>query len=115
MMRSLIKMSVLLLLACVIAAPLVAQSLPSDLDPDQQPAGCHQSTTPVPKPGPTSHSCCQAGHNLAIVQQGSTVRTPLHRLGAADFQPDSILRGLTSSPNLVIVGSNPPITSPLRV
>lgn len=116
MMRFLFKTSLVILLTAVITAPLAAQSLPSGVNPDQRPAGCHQHTTPVPEPGPVSHSCCQRGHYPAIVQQGSTVR-PEHR-GATQlvFMPESAATAkLANSPNLVIVCSDPPIVAPLRV
>jgi hypothetical protein len=116
MMRFIFKTSMMLLLAAVITAPLAAQSLPSGLNPDQRPAGCHQHTTPVPEPGPTSHYCCQAEHHPAIVQQTPTVR-PEHR-GTTQlvFMPDSAATAkLANSPNVVIVCSDPPIVSPLRV
>jgi len=115
-MRFIFKTSLMLLLAAVIAAPLVAQNLPSDLDPDQRPAGCHQPSTPIPEPGPTSHSCCQGGHYPAIVQPGSTVRPPLQGPTKLIFMPDSVATAkLANSPHLVIACGGPPANSPLRV
>jgi hypothetical protein len=114
-MQSLFKALVLLLLAAVIAAPLAAQGLTPEFSSDQRPAGCHQHTAPVPQPGPTSHSCCQGGHYPAIVQQGPTAPS-LRDSVQFVFMPDSLAsRKLASSPNLMIVCSDPPIISPLRV
>jgi hypothetical protein len=116
MMQSLFKASLMILLAAVIAAPLAAFAIPPDSAPNQQPAGCHQHTTPVPAPGPTSHSCCQGGHYPAIVQQASTVR-PEHRTSTQlVFMPDSAATAkLANSPNVVIACGDPPANSPLRV
>ncbi len=116
MMRFIFKTSLMILLTAVITAPLAAQSLPLGLNPDQRPAGCHQPSTPVPEPGPTSHSCCQRGHYSAIVQQGSTMRPQLQGATQLVFMPDPVVNAkLANSPNLVIVCSDPPIVSPLRV
>ena len=115
-MPPLFKASVLLLLAAVIAAPLAAQGLAPEFAPDQRLAGCHQHTTPVPEPGPASHSCCQVGHHPAIVQQGSTVQSPLHYAAQLVFVPDLLAPTKSArSLNLATVRGDPPVTSPLRV
>ena len=114
-MQSLFKVSVLLLLAAVLAAPLAVPVLASEFSPDQRPAGCHRHTTPLPEPGPTSHSCCQGGHYPAIVQQGSAARAPLQPSAQLALIPDSLPTKLASSSTLTIVCSDPPIASPLRV
>src|ERR1700730_16650100 len=115
-MQSLFKASVLLLLAAVIASPLATQGLAAEFSPDQRPAGCHQHTTPVPEPGPTSHSCCQGGHYPAILQQGSTARPQLQRSPQLVLMPDSLsTTKLARSLHLAILCSDPPVTSPLRV
>ena len=88
-MQSLFKVSVLLLLAAMLAAPLAVPVLASEFSPDQRPAGCHRHTTPLPEPGPTSHSCCQGGHYPAIVQQGSAAHAPLQPSAQLAPMPDS--------------------------
>ena len=113
-MQAFSRMLVFLLLAAVITAPLAAQELRPDDPSHERPAGCHEDAGKVPAPGPASHSCCQGGHDLAILQQSSTLPSPLqlsahftlHSVAAAE--PGDFL-------NLVIVSGDPPILSPLRV
>jgi len=115
-MQALSKMLVFLLLAAVITAPLAAQGLRPDGPSHERPAGCHEDAGNVPAPRPTSHSCCQAGHDFAILQQSSTLPSALQLSPQVDFMPHSVA---VAEPgdflNLGIVSGEPPILSPLRV
>ena len=115
-MQAFSKMLVFLLLAAVITAPPAAQGLRPDDPSHERPAGCHEDAGNVPAPGPTSHSCCQGGHDLAILQQRSTLPLPLQLSPQVDFMPHSVA---AAEPcgflDLVIVSGDPPVPSPLRV
>ena len=115
-MQAFSKMLVFLLLAAVITAPLAAQGLRPDGPSHERPAGCHEDAGNVPAPGPTSHNCCQGGHDLAILQQSSTLPSPLQLAAQVDFMPHSVAAAEPGDfLNLVIVSGDPPILSPLRV
>jgi len=115
-MQALSKIMVFLLLAAVITAPLAAQGLRPDGPSHERPAGCHEDAGDVPAPRPTSHSCCQAGHDFAILQQGSTLLSPLQLSPQVDFMPHSVAAAEPGDfLNLVIVSGDPPIPLPLRV
>ncbi len=115
-MQFLCKTAVLLLLTAVIVAPLKALENYPSVGGREALAGCHEDSGNVPTHRPVSHSCCQGGHHTAIVQQGTTSRSPLRGSAWLALMPDSVPHGmLASSPNLMIVCSDPPIISPLRV
>jgi hypothetical protein len=62
--------SLLVLLACVIAAPLAAQSPLTMGISGQRPAGCHGEGSKVPAPPePVNHQCCQSGHDAVLMQK----------------------------------------------
>ena len=115
-MQAFSKMLLFLLLAAVITAPLAAQGLRPDDPSHERPAGCHEDAGKVPAPGPASHRCCQGGHDLAILQQSSTLSSPLQLSAQVDFMPHSVAAAEPGDfLNLVIVSGDPPILSPLRV
>jgi len=115
-MQALSKTLVLLLLAALITAPLGAQTVLSDGSPHERPAGCHEDGGSVPTPEPTSHSCCEGGHDFAILQHSPTLPSPLQLSPQTDFIPHSVAAPDPASfLNFVIVSGDPPITSPLRV
>jgi hypothetical protein len=116
-MQALSKTLVLLLLAAaLISAPLAAQVLLPEASSHERPAACHEDGGSVPTPEPASHSCCEGGHDFAILQHSPTLPSPLQLSAQVDFIPHSVA---VAEPNgflsFVIVSGDPPITSPLRV
>jgi hypothetical protein len=115
-MRIISKALVFLLLAAVVAAPLAAQGLRSNDPAHEPPAGCHEDSGSVPTPEPTSHSCCQAGHSPAILQQSSSLQPSLQGSTQVESSQDTAAAAAFSLfPSLVIVSGGPPLLSPLRV
>jgi len=115
-MQTLSKTLVLLLLTAFIAAPLAAQELRPGTSSQELPAGCHEPAGNVPTPGPISHSCCQSGHHLAILQQSSISRLSLQASALVEYCDHvAAAVALGHLPSLVIVSGDPPLTSPLRV
>jgi hypothetical protein len=113
-MQFLSKAAVLLLLIAVMVAPLAAQENYAS-GTQERSAACHEDSGNVPAPRPVSHSCCQAGHYSAIVQQTSTVRPPLRVSVQFVFMRDSVSLGLGTPSSLAVMCGDPPIASPLRV
>jgi hypothetical protein len=115
-MHALLKTLVLLLLAAVVTAPLAAQGLRPEVSSHERPAGCHEDGGNVPAPGPASHSCCEAGHDFALLPQSSTLPLPLQLPPQVDFMPHSVaVSGPGIFLNFAIVSGDPPIPLPLRV
>jgi hypothetical protein len=98
------------LLGAVIVAPLAARGFVTPGGQDG-PAGCHEDGK-RPIPGPTSHQCCQGGHDFAIL-----LATPGPSLEASALiqfsQVATTPTTLNTLPNPAIVSGDPP--SPLRV
>jgi hypothetical protein len=115
-MQAFSKTLVWLLLTAVFAAPLAAQGLRPEAPSHERLAGCHEETGNVPAPGPASHSCCQAGHHPAILQQSSSSRPELQVFALAEaYQDAAVVAAFNPFPHLVIVSGDPPVVSPLRV
>jgi hypothetical protein len=115
-MRVISRALVFLLLAAVVAAPLAAQGLRSDRPAHEPPAGCHEDSGRVPAPGPTSHSCCQAGHSPAILQQSSSLQPSLQVSAQVESSQDAAAEtAFNLFPSSMIVTGGPPLLSPLRV
>ncbi|HXR16777.1 MAG TPA: hypothetical protein VN777_11320 [Terriglobales bacterium] len=115
-MRVISKALVFLLLAAVMAAPRAAQGLRSDNPAHEPAAGCHEDGGSVPAPAPTSHSCCQAGHSPAILQQSSTLQPSLQVSAQVEFsQNAAAVAAFNLFPSFVFVSGGPPLLSPLRV
>ena len=66
MKKSASNMLMLLLVTAIVTVPLLGQETPM-FALHERPAGCHQHGA-VPLPQPVSYSCCQAGHDFAILQ-----------------------------------------------
>jgi hypothetical protein len=114
-MQPLFKTLVFLLLAAMITAPLAAQDLRPDVSSHQRPAGCHDDGN-IPVPGPTSHSCCQSGHDVAMLPQASCL--DLSSQAAVPLMHSErtiVFVVLSGFSNLAIVSGDPPVTSPLRI
>jgi hypothetical protein len=108
------KAVVFVLLSAVLAAPLAGQALLASAGAQERPAGCHEDSRKPPAPGPTSHQCCQGGHDSAILLP--TPGPSLEVAALVQFPQGSFaLAVLSSLPNLATVSGDPPIASPLRV
>jgi len=115
-MQAFFKTVACLLLVAAFTAPAAALDFrPAAATHQPPPAGCHDDGGTVPTPESTSHSCCQGAHHPAILQS-SALRTSFQRSTQVDFFPYSVATALSAGfRNAVIVSSDPPITSPLRV
>lgn len=108
------KAIVFVLLSAVLAAPLGEQGLVASAGAHERPAGCHEDSGKPPAPGPTSHQCCQGGHDFAILQP--TPGPSLEVSALVQFSRTAVvLVVLSCLPKLAIVSGDPPIASPLRV
>jgi len=108
------KALVVLLVAAVLAAPLAAQESSPSASTKDQPVGCHEDGPMVPTPEPTSHQCCQSGHDTPFLL-ASTSRPSLEVSSLIQLPQGTVVAVLHSLPNLVIVSGDPPTLSPLRV
>jgi len=112
----LFKTLVLLLMAAVIAAPLEAQASLTSAGTKDRPAGCHEDGPMVPAPGPSSHQCCQSGHDAAILRPSSAPGLALQVSVLVHFSAGAVALAVANSlSNLEIVSADPPIQPPLRV
>jgi hypothetical protein len=84
----------------------------------ERPASCHEDARRVPAPEPTSHRCCQIGHQPAILHASSTdsQRLPLRTLPRLDYGDASLASAvLDAIPQLLIPSGDPPTLAPLRI
>jgi hypothetical protein len=110
------KTLVALLVGAVLAAPLGAQDLPASSGTTDQPAGCHESAPVAPAPAPSSHQCCQSGHDSAILLAALSSGPSLHISTLIELPQGGVpLAVLHCLPGLAIAYGDPPILSPLRV
>ena len=104
----------LLLLASVAIATVPAHQLDGTAPARKAPVGCHDHG-PNPVPEPSSHICCQAGHESAILQ-ASLMAPPLFiqesRLSQFNL-PASPIR--LSSASVLTLPVTPPVTIPLLI
>src|SRR5258708_28123691 len=115
-MRTSHKIFAIMLLG-VVTATLGGATPTVPLAPGHRPAGCHGHGQPAPSPVPTSHTCCEAGHQTAIVQETTKLRpSPTHVSLAAD-RPESLFASLAiqSASNLLISSDLAPLLLPLRI
>ena len=105
----------LFLLAAVLTAPLTAQGMLLDSSSHQPSAGCHEDSGNTPKPVPASHSCCEGGHDFAMLPQSASATSPLQLLVTVHSRLYSVVASDFAVLNLVMVAGDPPILSPLRV
>ena len=110
-----LKALLVLLMAAVIAAPLGVQGLPTSAAKDR-PTGCHEDAPMLPAPAPSSHQCCQSGHDSAILLASSSSGLSLHVLTLIDLPQGAVpLAVLHTLPGLAIAYGDPPMLLPLRV
>jgi hypothetical protein len=104
----------LLLLASVAIATVPAHQLGGAAPAPKAPVGCHDHS-PDPVPEPSSHTCCQAGHESAILQ-ASLMAPPLFiqvsRLSQFNL-PASPIR--LSSVGVLTLPATPPVRVPLLI
>jgi len=112
MSRSVAKALLSLLLAAVLAVPLAAAVFPPPAD--AHPAGCHEDGQNAPTPSPTSHQCCQVGHDAAIPQRSATLRASLQISTLMEFNPHKVAVAVPLQ-NIAVTPGDPPITPPLRI
>jgi hypothetical protein len=85
--------------------------------PGHRPAGCHGHGQPSPPPVPVSHTCCEAGHQTAILQEATQLRPSLAYFSSLADRPESLIapHAIKSPSNLLISSSFDPILVPLRI
>jgi hypothetical protein len=111
-MQILSKTVVFVLLSAVLVAPVVVQARLASASVPERPAGCHEDGGKQPAPGPTSHQCCQGGHDFAVLLSAPGVSLEVSAL--IQFSQGAMeLAALNTLPNPAIVSGDPP--SPLRV
>src|SRR6266568_972091 len=112
-MRFFYKAIVFVLLSAFLAVGLSAQPLLAGMAKPPAPAGCHHGDS-MPAPQPQSYSCCQAGHNSAILQ-------PVHtqELAVSCILPATTLAPMraisVASSQRVLPTYEPPGGLPLRI
>jgi hypothetical protein len=84
-MRFAFKIAVVVLLSGVLAVSVAGQVLPPPHS--AQPAGCHHGGK-IPVPQPVNYNCCQAGHNVAILQCPSLHDAALVVFSTSEFAPN---------------------------
>lgn len=106
-----------LLLSTVMAALSVAgQPAAPMTGVASRPAGCHQHGAKPPATAPLSYSCCQSGHNSAILPASLASPTSPGRVATAISIPALIAvpkQGFLRSST--IPSPDPPLAIPLRV
>src|SRR5579863_4062860 len=109
------KALMFLLMAAVLTAPLAAQGWPTPGNSPGQPAGCHEDAPLVPAPAPSSHECCQSGHE-AMLLPSSAPRLELQVSGLIQSPRRAVaLTEFNRLPSLAIITGEPPALFPLRV
>jgi hypothetical protein len=111
------KTLAVLLLGALTAGSAVTQLFPTIVATREQPTSCHEDGRKVPTPQPTSHRCCQIGHQPAILQPAfSTDSLPAHILPRIEIvEPALAMIALNIVPNLLIPTGDPPGLAPLRI
>jgi hypothetical protein len=80
------KVAATLLLGMI--AAVLAGAMPASSLARTHSQGCPEHSRPVPSPAPASHSCCQAGHQTAIVREPANLQfSPVYSSPA--FYPQS--------------------------
>ena len=114
MKKSASTLLLLLLVTAIVAAPLAGQDTLMQAS-HEQPAGCHRHGA-VPVPQPVNYRCCQAGHDIAILQFSFSSQPDFTDL-APQVEQASILvlnilhKALHNAPS----SADPPGIAPLRV
>ena len=111
-MGSVFKIATILLMGSLLMATLPAQAMPSLVG--QESGGCH-SGGKMPAPQPASYSCCQAGHNTALL-----LSPHVCELALVEMLSMSIFSSLAHNTNLMSRGEflppgEPPGAVPLRI
>ena len=115
-MRHCLRALALLLLASAAAASAPGQRLYGSGPVQAPPPGCHYPS-PKPAPEPSSHVCCQAGHNVAILQ-ASLLTPPLFTpvSNVLEFNERPVAHSvLLISGNPLTLPGIPPVTIPLLI
>ncbi|HEY7096550.1 MAG TPA: hypothetical protein VH437_07495 [Terriglobales bacterium] len=84
--------------------------------PTAQSAGCHHHGGTKPAPRPADYTCCQAGHNSAILQAEHVVKVSLSATLSQRFS--SSLSSCTSNfvvQEIILSSSDPPGITTLRI
>ena len=79
-------------------------------------AGCHGHGKQHSAPRPADYTCCQAGHNSAILQSADIVKIALSETSSdalSDSLPNSILDFVAEE--IILSSSDPPGATPLRI
>lgn len=108
------KSLALLLLAIAWVGSLSAPQFPVMARPHQQAAGCHEHGRKAPAPEPVSYSCCQAGHDSAILQASFTLQPGVLQVSPRVVFPERALAATLSNSQLTLFG-DPPGTTRLRI
>jgi hypothetical protein len=113
MKESASNLLMLLLVTAIVTAPLRGQETPMFVL-HERPAGCHQHDA-VPRPQPVSYSCCQAGHDSAILLFSLSSQPdaePVSYMRLAQTPVRDIFRKVV---RIASSSADPPDIAPLRV
>jgi len=101
----------------VLAVLAIFSALPTPLDAAGQHAGgCPAHHHHTPAPTPSSHNCCQAGHQSAIIQAPASARDFGASFGHfSDFAAAEISRPYSAPLLNQALPGDPPATTPLRI
>jgi hypothetical protein len=106
------KVAALVLLSCLLAFPLAA--MPLTMHSSQPTGECHHGGE-IPAPQRSNYTCCQAGHNSAILQSQH-----VQQIVVLSVLSTSAVMSLRTLPNgisgkHVLPTYEPPGRSPLRI
>jgi len=108
------KLAAFVLLSAVASLPWAGQAIPRVAAASQS-GGCHHGGEKIPLPQPTNYSCCQAGHNSAILQAKYA-----QDIAVAGILPEATLASPEPAPQVpsneqVFPTYQPPGGLPLRI
>ena len=107
------KLTAFVLLSAVLSLSWAGQAIPQ-VATASQPGGCHHGGE-MPAPQPVNYTCCQAGHNSAILQAKYA-----QDIVVVGILPEATLASLIAAPHVssnqqVFPTYQPPGGLPLRI
>src|SRR5689334_183914 len=81
------------------------------------PAGCHDHSSEIPSPTPTSYRCCLNGHHAAIPSAAFSLRPGTGQICGLDRSTELVLNVVPCfrPSRLLVPSSGPPGMAPLRI
>jgi len=103
----------LLLMAAVAANAVSAAKLVTASQLQKHPSGCHEQGNTSPHP--SNYQCCQAGHNLAVVQAGLWLPVTASESINHAVQEPLLMRASSPFLRSLSTSASPPGLLPLRI